>query len=337
MCRLKQYLLAALMIVMTGCTVARPPTIYTGLPDLPVHIHCLYEPYLTCLSAVLEAQGVQELDVLIGGFGDMTLPPNTSSSSPLSGGGAMMVSTGLAKLAPRIHAITPTAVSAGRKVRLVKGGFTELDRTISSAALGLGFRLALGRIGIDLSLDGDITWNVVTLDIQLAEPDGRQLPGIATALSVLVNSKTLDSFLLVEDDKGTFAASAAGKMKAVGRFHGAQRLLLYAGLYWVFSRYFGIDGKACVDIAQADVASQLQLVETYRRMSEQERITAIQRLLQEQGFLLETDGLLGPITRRAIRLYQASQGEIVTGQLSAPLFLKLHRTEPQVSKGKQGL
>jgi Putative peptidoglycan binding domain len=218
----------------------------------------------------------------------------------------------------------------------VKGGFTELDRTIASAALGVGFRLALGRIGAELSLDGDETWNVVTLDIQLAEPDGRQLSGIATALSVLVNSKTLDGFLLMEDDKGTVAASAAGKMKAVGRFHASQRLLIYAGLYWLFSHYFAIDGKACVDGPQADVAILQQLVQTYRQMSEQERIKVIQRLLQEQGFPLEADGLLGPVTRRAIRFYQASQGEIITGQLSAHLYLKLHRTTaPQVSKEKQ--
>jgi hypothetical protein len=317
---IKQLLIGYMTVVMIGCAATRPPTVYTGLPEeLPVHAASLYEPYLECLGTLLEAKGGPEVDVLIGGFEDNTRPPN-SGEGFLSFGGPFMARTGLARLAPRVSVSTPTAFDAERTTLLVKGGFTELDRVPLSYALGMAIRL----YGVDLTFDADRTFDLMTLDIELAQSDGRQLPGLATTLSVLVDSKTQDGYVLLEKGNGNFAASAAGKLKSVGRRHAAQRLLIHMGLYWLFSRYFELDGQACLDTPQTDVAAVQAVVHAYRKMSTLERVRAVQRLLTDSGYNIgPIDGVLGEPTRRAISQFQARHGDPPTGQISAPLYLKL--------------
>jgi hypothetical protein len=284
------------------------------------------------LGALLDAKEVPEIDVLIGGLDDKTRPPNVIEQGFLTYGGQQMTRTGLARLAPRVIASTPTAFTAARITLLVKGAFTELDRTILSHAEGFAIRVALQRLfGIEVSYDADRTFDIITLDIELALPDGRQLPGLATMLSVIVDTKTQDAFLLVEDDSGSLAASAAGKIKAVGRYHASQRLLIYAGLYWLFSRYFQIDSQTCVDAPRADVEATRELIRTYRKMGARERTEAIQHLLQDQGYSVGVDSILGHQTRRAIRQFQEALGDPPTGEVSAHLYIQL-RTQ---NRGKQ--
>jgi hypothetical protein len=334
---LKQLLIGCLTILMAGCAARQPPHIYTGLPDLPVLAECFYEPYLDCLGKLLAAKGGPEIDVIIGGLDDKTRPPNALEPGFIPYSGIQMTRTGLARLAPRVIASTPTAVTATRRVVLIKGAFTELDRTILSRAAGFGIRIALQRLfGMEVSYDADHTFDIMTLDIELARPDGRQLPGLATMLSVMVDTKTQDAFLLAEDDKGSVAASAAGKIKAVGRYHASARLLLYAGLYWLFSRYFQVNGQACIDAPKTDVEALRTLSRTYQEMGEPARIEAIQRLLQDQGYFVgEIDRKLGPQTRRAIRKFQGALGDPPTGEISAHLYIQLQtqagRTRPDGS------
>src|SRR5262249_33172273 len=155
--------------VMAGCSATRPPTLYTGLPEqLPVHAPSLYEAYLDCLCELLEAKGNREIDVLIGDLDDKTRPPTSNETGFLTFGGPYMARTGLARLAPRIQVITPTAFDPERTTVLLKGGFTELDRVPHSYALGLALRV----YGVELSLDADRTYDIVTLDIELAQPNG---------------------------------------------------------------------------------------------------------------------------------------------------------------------
>jgi hypothetical protein len=215
----------------------------------------------------------------------------------------------------------------------VKGGFTELDRTIASSGVGGGARVDLIIARLDLAINKDRTFDILTLDIALALPDGRQLPGLAIALSVLVDSKTGDAYLLAEHSTGKVAASAAGQIKSVSRRHAAQRLLIYAGLYWLFSQYFAIDGQVCVDAPQTDVEAVRELVRAYQKMPQQKRVSAIQQLLQAQGVPLEGDGLLGLQTRRAIRQFQARIGDPPTGEISAYLYVQLHKRAQMQSKG----
>lgn len=319
---LKRLFIGGMTLAMVGCSATRTPTVYTGLPEqLPVQAPSLYEPYLECLGALLQAKGGPEVDVLIGGFGDTTRP-STSLEAGFIGtdNGPWMARTGLARLAPRVRVITPTASDAERTTLLVKGAFTELDRVPLSYAGALALRI----YGIEITGAADRAFDIMTLDIELAQPDGRQLPGLATTLSVLVDSQTQDVYLQLDKGDGNVATSAAGKFKSVSRRHAAQRLLIHMGLYWLFSRHFELDGHACLDDPLTDVEAVQELMRAYRKMSVAEQVRAVQRRLMEKGYDIgPIDGVLGEPTRRAIRQFQARRGDPPTGQMSAPLYLQL--------------
>jgi len=309
-------------LAMVGCSATRTPTVYTGLPEqLPVQAPSLYEPYLECLGALLQAKGGPEVDVLIGGFGDATRPSTSLEAGFLgTDSGPWMARTGLARLAPRVRVITPTASDAERTTLLVKGAFTEFDRVPLSYAGALALRI----YGIEITGAADRAFDIMTLDIELAQPDGRQLPGLATTLSVLVDSKTQDVYLQLDKGDGNVATSAAGKFKSVSRRHAAQRLLIHMGLYWLFSRHFELDGQACLDDPLTDVEAVQELMRAYRKMPVAEQVRAVQRLLMEKGYDVgPIDGVLGEPTRRSIREFQARRGDPPTGQMSAPLYLQL--------------
>lgn len=327
---LKGLLIGCIGIVIAGCPSRRPPTLYTGLPGLPVHAESLYEPYLECLGGWLDAKDVPPVAVIIGGLSDKTRPLHAQLTF-LSDGGPQMARTGLAKLAPRLIASTPTAFDPKRTTVLFKGQFTENDRTVLSKAQGFAIRLALKSLfGVELELDADKLYDIVTIDVELATVQGEQLPAMATHLSVIVDSNTHGAFLILEKDDGSLAASAAGKIKAVGRRHAAQRLLIYSGLYWLFSHYFGIDAQACIDTPKTDVEAIRILARTFRKMSKIERTKSTQSLLQGLGYAVgEIDGILGPRTRRAIRQFQADVGDPPTGEITAPLYIKLHQLTTQ--------
>src|SRR5262249_8422 len=132
----KRLYVGCMTLAMVGCSATRTPTVYTGLPEqLPVLAPSLYEPYLDCLGALLRAQGGREVDIRIGGFGDATRPAHSLEAGFIgTDNGLWMVRTGLARMAPRIRVITPTASDATRTTLLVKGAFTELDRVPLSYA-----------------------------------------------------------------------------------------------------------------------------------------------------------------------------------------------------------
>jgi hypothetical protein len=216
---LKRLIIGCMTIIMAGCAARQPPTVYSELPELPVRAQSLYEPYLECLGALLDAKGVPEVDVLIGGLDDKTRPPNAIEPGPLTFGGPQMTRTGLAMLAPRVIASTPTAFTAERITLLVKGAFTELDRTILSHAEGFAIRLALKRLfGIEISYDADRTFDIITLDIELARPDGRQLHGLASVL------KPFNSYCKTRDIQWRKSTAGSGASPA-GPFANFRRRL----------------------------------------------------------------------------------------------------------------
>ena len=96
------------------------------------------------------------------------------------------------------------------------------------------------------------------------------------------------------------------------------------GLYWLFSRYFELDGQACLNDPLTDVEAVQELMRAYRKMSRVEQVRAVQRLLMDSGYNVgPIDGVLGEPTRRAISQFQMRHGDPPTGQISAPLYLKL--------------
>lgn len=98
-----------------------------------------------------------------------------------------------------------------------------------------------------MTLDKDEQVDIITLDLELAQPDGRMLPGLATALSVPVDSETREGNVLVASETGSYAGGAAAMEKSVARRHAAQRQLIEAGVLELFSRYFQVDEKTCAN------------------------------------------------------------------------------------------
>jgi len=146
-----------------------------------------------------------------------------------------MARTSLSHLAPRVGVIAPTAIDPKRATIALLGEFTELDRVSPSSGWAGSLRIA----GLELELDIDRTWDIMALDLELTLPNGRQVPGLATSLAAVIDTRTSDGHILIANEDGKFAASGAGKFKSVGRRHSTQRLLIEMGIFTcspVFSR-----------------------------------------------------------------------------------------------------
>ncbi len=322
--RMSSILPLTLAVLMSGGCATGPADLYTGLPEqLPMGNVTDGTPWLGCLGEVLAAEGTgPSIDVLVEPIIDGTRPPHALKGGFLSMAGRRMARTGLAQLTPRVEVIAAKAYRKGRTTLRLRGAFTELDRVVASGGGAVSVRVG----PVEVELDASRTWDVLVVDLELTDINGRQLPGLATSLAVVVDVKNGDAEVLLTSLDNDPAVSVAGEIKSVGRRHGAQRLLIEMGMLTLFSRYFGLEMTACLDNPDIGLERRRTLVRQYRAMEHVERVTAIQQLLADMRCAVgAVDGILGKRSRRAIRWYQMRRlKEPPTGQISPHLFVELN-------------
>jgi len=315
------FLSGLLTLFLAGC--ATPPDETTGLPEeLPRSNLTQYSEMLSCLGGLIEAANGPEIDILVSGLRDGTRPPTAIEPGFLTYGGEFMARTSLSHLAPRVGVIAPTAIDPKRATIALLGEFTELDRVSPSSGWAGSLRIA----GLELELDIDRTWDIMALDLELTLPNGRQVPGLATSLAAVIDTRTSDGHILIANEDGKFAASGAGKFKSVGRRHSTQRLLIEMGIFTLLSRFFEIDPAPCLGKLETSVEGTRVAIKAYGDLSDEERVMAIQRALKQRGYEVPLTGQLDRHTHLAISRFQLSNGEPPTGQVSASLYARLHKT-----------
>ena len=90
------------------------------------------------------------------------------------------------------------------------------------------------------------------------------------------------------------------------------------GIFSLVSGYYKIDTSPCLNTLESSVNGMRVNVETYERLSDAERIMAVQRALKQRGYKVASiNGELDAATRQAISRFEMDTYQVPTGQVSA--------------------
>ncbi|MFZ4761873.1 MAG: hypothetical protein ACOYK8_03565 [Alphaproteobacteria bacterium] len=231
--------------LLTGCVGKRPGK--TDIwPSAPATINkTSISTGLSCLGRLIEQTPDKQLDVFVATIGDDTIPVDVAGL--LARDTTMMATTAVDRLGTsKITVVGRGAHLPENDLVQLVGGFTELNRTVSSRAYGGAARFG----NYEFNLGADETWNTIGLDLALTK-GGRLLSGGTVSLSVTVEGENGDSNVLINPSKNKSFSLSSG-YKAQEGIHAAQRLLIELGVATLFASHYGIDASICF----SDLAKQ---------------------------------------------------------------------------------
>jgi hypothetical protein len=193
---------------------------------------------LSCIGSLIDQSDQPSTDFLIGSIRDQTKPLEVPGL--LATDNTMMTSIALDRMqTKKVNVVGPQGVNKqGRVIQLV-GAFTELNRTLSSNALGVSGRIS----DYELEFGTDDEWNHIAFDMALTQ-NGRVINGMTTSVSIIVAGNSGDGNVNVQPNNDSSAVISFGYRNKEG-IHSAQRLLIETSAAVLIARLYNVDSTEC--------------------------------------------------------------------------------------------
>lgn len=323
---------AAMMTFLSACGVTSKPE---GAYDVvapktaPVKTITSFTESLACMDRLFLAYGMRGIVITSAGVPDAT--------QRIGGGTREMLISAFSRMSVNSRAFSfvdydPTQFDVVELHNLVgfsedfqipkfyiRGAITQLDEGVLAENMSGGLALDV----FDLSASKDQIVSIISLDLNMVRLRTRQvLPGISANNSIAVARKGLAGDTGATIGKAGLVFNIAMN-KSEGK-HQAVRTLMELSIIELAGKLTQVPYWRCLQIEAANPEMVAQQQSWYAGMSEQERVTFIQRALSGQGYYRgPVHGLMDGATHQAIGQYQANNGLIANGNINFHLYQSL--------------
>jgi curli biogenesis system outer membrane secretion channel CsgG len=201
----------------------------------------------------------------------------------------------------------------------IRGAITQLDEGV--IAESVGGSVALTNFSIGASKDQVVS--VISTDMNVGKLTTRQImPGISANNSVVVRRSSIggDAGATISKVGLSFNISLNNQEG----MHQATRTLIELSAIEIAGKLTKVPYWRCLQIEQTNPAVSAEAHEWYNAMSDQERVTFVQRALAATGdYRGPISGQMDQSTRSAIGRYQARNGLIASGHTDFDLYKSL--------------
>lgn len=341
---MKKLLSCAFLSVVAACSDVAPPTAFgVAQPKTPpVRNITSFAGALKCMDQLFLAKRQARVLISSTGFPDKTQTVNVSADDMLIGAingmnrrsrafvfldqsrevasGQIKYLTDTSRLKPQVY---------------VRGAISQFDKSTVTASESFGGGSSTAAVSGALqtfNISRSRVLSIVTVDMHLVSNPGRIiLPGMSVS----------NSMVIVQN---TFGASATGfvtltplnmgvsiaKIESSGQ---AVRNLVELGAIELLGKYTGVPYWTCLDSTGTTQTSPTAHT-SFANLNDTDRISQIQAKLAALGLLADyTDGTLDAKTRSAISRFQAQNGLIANGRITA----NLAKTLIQATSNQRGV
>ena len=205
----------------------------------------------------------------------------------------------------------------------VRGAISQLDSGVVAESVGGGAAFSTGNYGGDVGASVDQVASVVSVDLNIGDVFTRQmLPGVSASNSITVrrSGKAADAGATIDKLGLNFNLSFD---RSEG-MHAAVRTLIELSTIEVLGKLSQVPYWRCLEIEQTNPEVEAQARDWFAQMSEEERVTFVQRALKGMGLYQgEISGELDGQTREAIGTYQSREQQIANGEINFDLYASL--------------
>ena len=195
--------------------------------------------FLQCVGGLIDKSPNPGTDFFIARLRDQTRPFDTVGLLALET--TMMASIAMDRLGtPKIRVVGGSVEGMPEPVQLI-GAFTELNRTITSGALGGALRLD-DIAEIDLSADQE--WNNIALDMALVY-NTVMLNGMTASVNISVEGDSGDGNFIIAPGEEYSGVISMGYRGREG-IHAAQRLLIETAIGILMGKFYDVDMTQCI-------------------------------------------------------------------------------------------
>lgn len=230
----------------------------------------------------------------------------------------------------------------------VQGGVTSVEGAFLQRQNSWG----VGGRDLDVSRSASNTVSVVDLTFSLKQTKtALNFPGATVSLRVAwqTTSGALEAGAFVAarvDGRKIGAGLRLGRSSAVSQLAvDALRVGTEAGVAFLLAQQLNLNLPICAErageysVQGKKITHVHDLPDQFNAMTDQDQVMMVQRKLQERGYDPgPADGLLGDLTRSALRRFQADNGAFPDGKLSPTTMAMLARTTKKpIQRGKGAL